>query len=101
MQILSSHTTRGAYCLVSLLYALSLFFRYLRHGLRQPVGDQLIRVVTAHLSAIGLGVLLVVHAGVDLELRIGLAERLLRGWATVLPSWTLLAEPQCSLHVGK
>ena len=75
----SAHAARRTDRLVGFLDALGLFLGDLRHGFRQPVGDQLVGMVPAHLPAIGLGDLLIAGGGRDLELRIAFGERLLRG----------------------
>src|SRR5450631_3726435 len=55
MVTLSTHAASGTDYLISLLYALRLFLGYLRHGLRQSVRHEFIRVMTAHLPPIRLG----------------------------------------------
>src|SRR5271170_2740621 len=70
----SPHAARRAYPLIGFLDALSFLLRHLRHRLRQAVGHQFIRVMPAHLAAIGLGYFLIADSGVHFELRIAFCQ---------------------------
>src|SRR6266851_4414072 len=71
----SSHAARRAYFLIGFLNALSFLFRHLRHRLRQTVGDQFIRMMTAHLAPIRLGHFLIGDIGINFQFRIALRQR--------------------------
>src|SRR5271170_1949600 len=70
----SSHAACRAYPLVGFLDALCFLFRHLRHGLRQAVGHEFIRMMAAHLASIGLGYFLIGEFGVDFQLRVVLRQ---------------------------
>src|SRR3981189_493053 len=71
----SSHAACRAYFLVSFLNALSFLFCHLRHRLGQAVGDEFIRMMTAHLAPIRLGHVLIGDIRVDFQFRIALRQR--------------------------
>src|SRR5487761_2243711 len=64
---LSPHSAGRANRLVRLLNPLGLLLGHLRHRLRKPVGDQFVRVVTAHLPPVRLLQLLVADVMFHLE----------------------------------
>src|ERR1700688_447535 len=71
----SAHAARRAYPLISFLDALGFLLRHLRHRLRQSIGHQFIRMMTAHLPPICLGHFLIGDVGLDFQLRIALRQR--------------------------
>src|ERR1700722_909694 len=97
----SSHATSRAYPFVGFLDALSFFLRHLRHGLRQAVGHEFIRMMPAHLTPIGFGHFLIGDTGVDFELGIALGQR--PGTCRGSPTGTArpLPRPHRCLHVRK
>ena len=79
MVTLSTHAASGTDYLIGLLYALRLLLGHLRHGFRQSVRHEFIRVMTAHLSPIRLDHFLVAGVRADFELRVSPGQRFLGG----------------------
>src|SRR3981189_1804387 len=68
MPMQSAHASRRAYAFVGFLDPLGFFLRHLPHWLRQAIGQELVRVMPAHLAPIRLDEFRIADAGVHFEL---------------------------------
>src|SRR5450631_2610760 len=66
----SAYAARRPDRFVGFLDALGPFLGHLRHRLRQAIGDQLVRMMPAHLAPVRAGHVLIAGAGLDVELTV-------------------------------